>query len=124
MTYYIYLDNDKIGTTLLEKADAPMGIVFGEILLTEATISYDFLSKYCKDNNIKTEEYPDDKLISTLFIPMLKVVNENGIEIKGEGWYISGLDDDGFEINGEGIPYPFYEQEFPHHVKTYKEMYK
>ena len=33
--YSIYLGSNKIGTTRLEKADAPMGVVFGEINFVE-----------------------------------------------------------------------------------------
>ena len=41
------------------------------------------------------------------------------MEIKGVGNQISGMDSDEFEISLEGVPYPFYEEEFPHHVKAY-----
>jgi hypothetical protein len=33
------------------------------------------------------------------------------------------MDREEFEISLEGIPYPFYEEEFPHHVKAYNEMF-
>lgn len=29
------------------------------------------------------------------------------------------MENDGFEISIEGIPYPFYEKEFSHHRKAY-----
>ena len=34
------------------------------------------------------------------------------------------MDNVGFEITIEGIPYPFYEEEFPHHRKAYEDMFK
>jgi hypothetical protein len=33
---------------------------------------------------------------------------------------ITGMDSEGFEISVLGIPYPFYEEEFPHHVEKYQ----
>ena len=34
------------------------------------------------------------------------------------------MDSDTFDITVLGITYPFYEEEFPHHVKAYNEMFK
>ena len=84
---------------------------------------YQFLNAYCRENNIETEDHPEDKLISTRDITDLKVVNADGKEIKGVASSISGMDADGFEITIEGIPYPFYETEFPHHVLAYNQRY-
>lgn len=123
--YSIYLNGDLIGTTRLEKADAPMGVVFGLISFKESNIGYNFIKEYCKSNGIQlANDYPEDKLISTRTIESLSVKNDLGIEIKGMGNQISGMDSDEFEISIEGIPYPFYEEEFPHHVKEYNEMFK
>jgi len=122
--YNIFLDDYKLGTTLLEKADAPMGVVFGVISFIELNIGYDFIKNYCKSNNIElASDYPEDKLISTRTIKNLKVLNESGTEIKGIGNQITGMDGEEFEISIEGIPYPFYEEEFPHHRKAYDEMF-
>lgn len=123
--YDIFLDDKIIGTTELEKADATMGVVFGHIQFNNIISGYDFLKKYCLENNIElAEDYPEDKLISTRTIENLKVINENGIEIKGIGNQISGMDGDEFEIILEGVPYPFFEEEFPQHVKAYNEQFK
>ncbi|WP_053990081.1 hypothetical protein [Mangrovimonas sp. TPBH4] len=123
--YSIYLGSNKIGTTRLEKADAPMGVVFGELRFDEKEWNYDFIKSYCNDNDIElADDYPEDKLIATRTIDSLVIRNEQGIEIKGVGNQISGMDSEGFEISIEGIAYPFYEEEFPHHVKAYNEMFK
>jgi len=123
--YSIYLDSKKIGTSKLEKADAPMGVVFGELRFDEKEWNYDFIKGYCKDNDIElVDDYPEDKLISTRTIDTLIIMNEQGVEIKGVGNQLSGMDSEGFEISIEGIAYPFYEEEFPHHVKVYNEMFK
>jgi hypothetical protein len=124
-SYKILLEGQEIGTTQLEKADAPMGVVFGNISFTKTNIGYDFIKEYCKSNGIElTSDYPEDKLISTRTIEQLTVKNDLGTEIKGIGNQISGMDSEGFEITLEGIPYPFYEEEFPYHVKEYNEMFK
>ena len=120
-TYNIFLEETLIGTTLLEKADAPMGVVFGEIEFAIDGVNYDFIKEYCTDNNIELgADYPEDKLISTYDIPLLRVVSNTDIEIKGESTYINGMDSDSYEITVEGVPYPFYKEQFPHHVEQYK----
>jgi len=123
--YDIFLDDKIIGTTELEKADAPMGVVFGRINFANIVVDYDFIKKYCLENNIElANDYPEDKLIFTRTIESLKVRNENGIEIKGLGNQISGMNGDEFEITLEGVSYPFFEDEFPHHVKAYNDQFK
>lgn len=122
--YCIYLDGKLIGTTKLDKADAPMGVVFGDIAFNEQNIGYNFIKDYCNSMNIElTDDYPEDKLITTMTIDSLIVKNKKGTEIKGIGNQISGMDRYVFEITLFGVPYPFYEEEFPHHVKAYKEMF-
>lgn len=124
-TYKILLDGQEIGTSKLEKADAPMGVVSGEIIFDKNEWNYDSIKSYCLTNSIKiADDYPEDKLISTRTIDSLVIRNEQGIEIKGVGNQISGMDSEGFEISIEGIAYPFYEEEFPHHVKAYNGMFK
>jgi len=95
--YDILLDNKIIGTTELEKADAPMGVVFGKLTFINIESGYHFFKTYCQTNNIKiVTDYPNDKLITTEDIPNLKVINQNGIEIKGQGTNIEGMDSDVF----------------------------
>lgn len=121
--YEIFLEDKVIGTTELEKADAPMGIVFGHITFTDNSLTFDFFSKYCKDHGIKAEEDPELKFIATQIIPNLKVINKKGNEIKGFGCYLEGIGSEPMEIYITGIPYPFYEEEFPHHKKAYDEQF-
>lgn len=122
--YDIFLDNKIIGTTELEKADAPMGDVFGKITFDNIIYGYDFLVSYCLKNNIEIiSDYPEDKYILTAVIPNLKLVNPNGIEIKGQGTIIEGSDTDIFQVTIVGIPYPFYEEEFPQHRKAYDNQF-
>lgn len=121
--YNIFLDNIKIGTTELEKADAPMGVVFGKINFIEITSAYDYLRNYCFENKIKVTDDYDQRFIITEVIPNLKIFNKNSIEIKGLGTNIEGKDSDVFDITIMGVPYLFYEEEFPHHVKAYNEMF-
>jgi len=122
-TYDIFLDENKIGTTELEKADAPMGVALGQIKLMDIISGYEFFKQYCLKNRIEFTDHPDDKLIMTSSIPNLKVTDKYGVEIKGIGTDISGMDSNTFDITIVGIAYPFYEEEFPHHVKAYNEMF-
>ena len=122
--YSIFLDNIRIGTSRLEKADAPMGVVFGLIDFVDSNIGYDFIKDYCINNHIDlVVDFPENKMISTRTIEGLRVINIDGIEIKGLGNQIDGMDDEGFEISIEGIPYPFYAKEFPNHVKENENRY-
>lgn len=121
--YNILLDKNQIGTTKLEKADAPMGVVFGEIIFFNILSGYDFFKQYCLKNAIDFTDYPEDKLISTRNIPGLQMLDMDGNNIKGMACSISGMDSDIFEVSIEAIGYPFYEEEFPHHVKFYNEMF-
>lgn len=121
--YQVILDNKRIGITELEKGDAPMGVVFGKLMFDDVTYGYLFLKNYCTENNIGTTDYPEDKLISTRDIPKLRVLDFSGTEIRGLACSISGMDSDEFEITIEGVPYPFYEKEFPHHVRAYNEQF-
>jgi hypothetical protein len=122
--YDIFLDEQKIGTTELEQADAPMGGVFGKINFLNISSGYDFFKSYCVANKIElVVDYPEDRLLFTRTINNLAVKNENGLEIKGLGSQISGMDSDEFEISLEGISYPFFQEEFPHHVKAYHNQF-
>ena len=120
-SYNLHLNGILIGTSELEKGDPPMGVVLGELKFTDSNFGYDFIKKFCLEKNIELAyDYPEDKMISTMAISELKVTNENGIEITGIGNQISGMDNAEYEIEIFGIPYPFYEEEFPHHVAKYK----
>ncbi len=125
MSYNIYLENQLIDTTLLEKGDAPMGVVMGKIDITIESIGYTFFKEYCIDNSVSVyNDAPEDKILTTAGIPKLLVKDENGIEIKGVATYIEGMDSEGFDITIQGIPHPFYEEQFPHHVAAYNNLLK
>lgn len=122
--YNILLDDNKIGTTKLEHADPPMGVVMGQIDFINISSGYDFIKTYCLANSIEINtDYPDDRLISTGNIATLTVLDQNGIEIKGQGTNIEGMDSDFFQVTIWGIPYPFFEEEFPHHRKAYEDQF-
>ena len=99
-TYIILLNGLLIGTTELEKADAPMGVVFGLIEFSGIESPYEFFKKYCLDKQIElASDYPEDKMISTMSISELKITSDNGIEIKGVGNQITGMDNEEYEMN-------------------------
>lgn len=123
--YSILLNGLLIGTTELEKADAPMGVAFGLIEFNGIESPYEFFKDYCQKNKIviNTDD-PEFEFIDTQVMSELKVFRQDGMEIKGvAGNAITGMKDEGYEISILGIPYPFYEDEFPHHVKEYENMF-
>ena len=122
--YNILLDSNKIGTTELEHADAPMGIVFGQINFIDINSGYDFFKSYCLTNEIDImTDYQEDRLITTACLPNIQIVDRNGLEIKGLGTYVNGMDSDMYYVYVVGILYPFHETEFPHHVKAYHDKF-
>ena len=122
--YIVKLDGKYIGTTNLEKADAPMGVVFGLIEFEKINSPYKFFRDYCNKNNvIVNADEPEHELIDTQEINSLSVYNENGVEIKGEATLINGFKEEGYSIEIIGIPYPFYEEEFPHHREAYDNQF-
>lgn len=114
--YDILLDNIKIGVTKLENADVSMGVVFGRINFIDIDSGYAFFKTYCLKNDIEFQHDIDTGLISSRTIPDLHVFDILGYEIKGDTCYIAGTDTDHFEIYIEAVPFPFYGQEFQHHV--------
>jgi len=123
--YSIKIKEKLIGYSDLEKADAPMGVAFGLIEFIGIESPYRFFKEYCLKNDIviNTDD-PEFEFIDTQVMSDLKVFRQDGIEIKGvAGNAITGMEDEGYEISILGIPYPFYEEEFPHHVKEYENMF-
>lgn len=122
--YLIKLDGNSIGTTAFEKADAPMGCVIGLIHFIKIDTPYAFFKNYSKEKNIVlNENEPEHLLINTQSIDGLSVFNEEDIEIKGMAVTVSGFEEDGYYIEVIGIAYPFFEEEFPHHVKAYESKF-
>ena len=125
-TYKVILGDKEIGTSKLEKADAPMGVAFGLIEFNGIETPYEFFKEYCLKNSIviNTDD-PEFEFIDTQVISELKVFRQDGLEIKGvAGNAITGMKDEGYEISIFGISYPFYREEFPHHVEHYENMFK
>uniref|UniRef100_UPI0035164268 hypothetical protein n=1 Tax=Tenacibaculum dicentrarchi TaxID=669041 RepID=UPI0035164268 len=123
--YIIFLNNKEIGTSKLEKGDAPMGVALGKIDFKNKNYGYNEIKEYCRVNEIKLAmDYPKDKMISTMTLIELKVINEKGTEIKSDGNQITGMDNDQYEISLFGIEYPFYETEFPNLVREYENRFK
>jgi hypothetical protein len=102
-----------------------MGVAFGLIEFNGIESIYEFFKEYCLKNNIviNTDD-AEFEFIDTQVISGLKVFRQDGLEIKGvAGSAITGMKEDGYKISILGINYPFYEEEFPHHVKEYVNMF-
>ncbi|CAN5304608.1 hypothetical protein BH10ACI1_BH10ACI1_29170 [soil metagenome] len=118
--YLVKLDDKIIGFSYLEMNDAPMGVVFGKIYFEHILSGYEFFSNYCKEHNIPTnEDDSETRSIDTQTIKSLTVIGEDGTEINGIGAAVTGFGDE-FEVEILGVPYPFYGEEFPHHVEAYE----
>ena len=123
--YQLLLDGELFGTTALERADPPMGVVSGVIQFKDANSVYDRVKDYCLKKGVKiVYDYPQDKLIQTSTIPNLVVMNEHGNSIEGSGANIEGMDSGSFDVVICGIPSTLYESEFSHHLRAYEQQFK
>ena len=122
--FKILLDDKLIGTTLLEKADVPMGVVFGQINLDNIDNAYTFFKSYCLQNQIGFTEDKLDKILTTRRIPNLKVCDSNdNTEIKGSAVYVSGQGMQDYEIAIEAVPHNIFAFKFKHHIDNYKGLF-
>jgi len=101
-----------------------MGVVLGEISFFDNNFGYKEIKEFWYNNNVElASDYPKQKLISTMSTDKLKIFSEDGIEIKGDGNQITGMDNDKFEISISGIPYLIYKTDFPNLLKDYENRF-
>lgn len=102
-----------------------MGVVQGKVSFHASVTPFQLFLNYCYAHAITPNGAdPELEFIDTPFIPDLRVIRDDGMEIRGQGCCIIGFKDDGYEIIIVGVPYPFYAEEFPHHCKAYNEHFK
>lgn len=122
--YRVLLNHREIGTTLLEAADPPMGVVWGAIAFSIAESPYHLFLAHCRSGNIKVNDVDEAlEFIDTQVIPDLQVLRADGAEIVGVGNAITGFREGGYAVTILDISYPFYAEEFPHHRKAYDERF-
>lgn len=122
--FNIFLEQKKIGTTEFEKADVPMGVVFGEMKLIDVKDAYAFFEDYCAKNHIGVTKFPKEKIISTRHVPNLQIFDVDKTEIKGIATSVSGQGYDDFEISIEGLPHSLFISKFGHHIEKYNQLRK
>ena len=115
MRFEVKLGNEIIGFSELEGGDAPMGVAGGRFSPTSA---YSSIQPYCIKHR--------DRWVS---IPELTVSAAGGAPIKSSGGvqiidFSPELGEAGIEIYLNGVPYPCYEELFPHHVESYKKQFR
>ena len=107
-SFSVFFKHIKIGTTNLELGDPPMGVAFGQLLVTKEYEPY--------MAHIEHQKF-------------LSVLCEDGTNVTGQGGIvINDLSDEmapeEIEIEILGISYPLYGQLFPHHVAAYENQFK
>ena len=82
-----------------------MGVVTGIIEFEGIASPYQFFRDYCLKHNVPTnKDDPEYEAISTQSIKDIKVFNEAGLEIKGEGTTVSGFREEGPYMGNKYIP--------------------
>jgi hypothetical protein len=123
LQFKVLLNDKIIGSTALEKADVPMGVLFGQLQLANIDNAYDFFKSFCLQEHIGFTEDKQDKFITTRHISNLKVVDTDNTEIKGSAISVAGQGKSDFEITIEGIPHNIFGFKFKHHVDHYKNLF-
>jgi hypothetical protein len=121
--FKVLLSNKVIGVTSLEKADVPMGVLFGHLQLDNIDNGYDFFKSYCLQEHIGFTDDKKDKLITTRHISKLKVIDTDNTEIKGSSISVAGQGKNDFEITIEGVPHNIFGFRFKHHVDHYNNLF-
>ena len=106
-----------VGTSRFEKADASMGVVFGDLDIQIDGFGYNFFKQYLSNKGIGFDDYPSDQLISSRTILELRAINPDGLELEFLGNQITLMEDVECTITLEGIPSEQYATEFPHHLE-------
>ena len=124
--YRVELAGKLIGETRLEVADPPMGVVGGLIEWRISDNPYQLLKKHCEEYGATINDLdPNLEFIDTQTIDELRVFRLDGKEIEGiAGGVFSGFAEDGYHVTILGVPYPFYDEEFPHHREAYENKFK
>jgi hypothetical protein len=102
-----------------------MGVVVGKISFCTTHSPYQLILDHCLAHQVPLNSAePEFEYIDTQVIPGLQAFRDDGLEIVGQGCYVTGFKDDGYEITILGIPYPFYSEEFPHLREAYDHQFK
>jgi hypothetical protein len=118
--FIVTVNNKRIGYTEFEYADPPMGVVHGKIIFDDLPSPYEFFRTHCIHNHVQiNSDEPEERLIDTQVIPQLRVLLENGEELKGWGGAITGMDSDVFEIQFGGVSSELMQTEFENHYNEY-----
>jgi len=123
--YYLEIDRKRIGYTEFEHADPPMGVLHGKIVFDDIEFPYEFFKAHCLKYKVKINfDDLNERCISTVIIPQLKVCLQNGDELPGWGGAITGMESDIFEIDFYGVSPEVMQAEFEHHLIKYERKYK
>ena len=123
LQFKVLLNDKLIGSTSLEKADVPMGVLFGQLQLDNIDNAYEFFKSYCLQEHIGFTDDKQDKFITTKHISNLKVLDTDNTEIKGSAISVSGQGKNDFDITIEGVPHNIFAFKFKHHIDHYKNLF-
>jgi len=120
--YIIKLGSDIIGYTLFESHDASMGVVIGRIIFQIDEKPFEFLKSLSNNEDVTMNEIDHNSQFISASFENITIKSELGTVIKGIGISIIGMEEE-YDLEVIGIPYPFYEEEFPHHREAYDKQF-
>ena len=115
--YKIFLDDNLIGTTNFEFADASMGVVFGKVNFIDIENPYFFFRKYCDTNDIDYHFIDDEKYIQTFELKHIKINRSDSYFIRNCASFCGF--DEYFQIEMYNISSEIMKSEFLYHYYDY-----
>ncbi|MDB9517339.1 hypothetical protein PN466_10310 [Roseofilum reptotaenium CS-1145] len=120
MLYKIFINEQEIGTSLLESGDPPMGVASGLIRLNNISI------RVLESRLLQIESTQSTDGVTNCHEPgVVRVIHPDGFELSGQGSVIENcLELEECYVTILGIHHEMYEKLFLHHIEKYRNNFK
>jgi hypothetical protein len=115
MRFQVKIGDEIIGFSELEGGDPPMGVASGRFFPTAA---YSSIQPYCIQHRDSWMSIPE---LTVCVLGDVSIECSGGVQIVDLS---AALGEAGIAIYLNGVPYPRYEELFPHHVEAYRKKFR